>query len=102
MAPESKMDAEICFQHSVYRNSSFSKRFFCSFLFCFYFARIQNGGLHVIYLLKNHISKIIIISFVVHECQRNINLFCLQLQPFDLYPRLQTLFVSSKIALGAA
>jgi hypothetical protein len=28
MALESKMDAEICFRHSVYRISSFSKRFF--------------------------------------------------------------------------
>jgi hypothetical protein len=32
MAPEFKMDAEICFRDSVYRISSFSKSFFTFFL----------------------------------------------------------------------
>jgi hypothetical protein len=70
MAPESKMDAEICIRHTN-RISSFSKRFFAFFFFCFYdifieinlyqklniVAGIQDGGLRVIYLLKNIIYQ---------------------------------------------
>jgi hypothetical protein len=78
MAPESKMDAEICFQHRVYRISSFSTRFFTFFLILLlqYFCRkrklnivagIQNGGLHVIYLLKTHVSKLQLSVVLVHS-----------------------------------
>jgi hypothetical protein len=124
MSPESKMDAEICFRHSVYslncrlyRISSFSKRLFRSFLFCFYniFIEIKNSiwlpefkmvvSMSFI-LLKNQNSKYnyqLCWSWTKHlHISVQGNLFCLQLQPVDLHPRLQPHFVSSKIAVGAA
>jgi hypothetical protein len=41
MATESKIDAKICFRHSVNRISSFSKRFFVFFLFRYCYAFIE-------------------------------------------------------------